>query len=200
MLCKIPPSHWCQTLNLSPTEILAAQVGSWKELLWGAWVSATVLHQDINWAQALLPLELKTTTAHTNTRALLDILPNHLKESWLVEALAVSLSSENANYRLYHVLNYFQFPWSRALSLIFLEKLTASFNSEKLNADIKFLFDNLAYYISPEIIPLFLGQLPSLVEDYIKRTNHSSFNLDKALSCLKFRLALHRSFTIGNTP
>src|SRR5205807_1401456 len=55
MLAAVPPSHWCQELEKSPSEMMPAARGSdWQQAVLIGWTFAAVTHRDADWAEALL--------------------------------------------------------------------------------------------------------------------------------------------------
>lgn len=69
ILSAVPPSIWSYQWDKSPSDLLEiAGNGDWKELLHMSWITATVRHQDPEWAEAILKI-------YPRRGVLLQILP-----------------------------------------------------------------------------------------------------------------------------
>ncbi len=110
MLAAIPPSFWCQAWGKRAAEMLAAAERSEEKAITSAFISATINHKDLDWADAILaggPLR----------PALVGILPPERCEALIVNAIRsdarTMLQDDNA---LVAMLQAYDHPWGDELS------------------------------------------------------------------------------------
>lgn len=119
LLALIPPQRWADHWNLSPAKLidLAADT-EWAELLLTAWAEAAVLHQDIEWAGALLawlyaqPHKKAPNLPVARLAAVLP--PTQLTELVLPLLNATPHFSTDAPWQ--HLLQLVPAPWPEALT------------------------------------------------------------------------------------
>lgn len=129
LLASVPPSFWCSTWKTNPDELIQVVAHSdWQSLLIKGWAIAALRHQNLDWAEAILPTvsQLASVSRLYNYLLLTDeqlitglirVLPRDRREALIGQLLpsnSVALSSKDqGGFRL---LPYYREPWSAEFS------------------------------------------------------------------------------------
>ncbi|GAB4208954.1 MAG: DUF5691 domain-containing protein [Roseiflexaceae bacterium] len=116
MLSVVPPATWSTAWGASPAQVLTAVVNhDWKETLVGGWLSATLTHNDADWAEALLRVA-------TDRADLIDALPPARQEALLIDKLSGNVVPLH-QHPVLALLRRYNRPWSLPLARAFLRAL-----------------------------------------------------------------------------
>lgn len=100
MLALLPPARWAAHLRLSAAELIdITRLSEWAMPLLPGWASAAVLHQDVDWATALLGLHLdppfrikhREVLHQINWQGLARVVPRPQWEQTLLKPLISNL-------------------------------------------------------------------------------------------------------------
>ena len=81
MVARVPPSAWSLAWGLTPGELAETAVKSrWNEAVYPGLVEAAVIHQDLDWLDALLPHRKRAGKAF-DAFTLLNTLPEDRREA-----------------------------------------------------------------------------------------------------------------------
>lgn len=134
LLANVPPSFWCSTWKTNPDQLIqVVNHSDWQSLLITGIAIAALRHQDLDWAEAILPTVSKLAlvsrlynylllTDEQLIAGLIEVLPRDRREALIRQLLpsnSVSVSSKDQGG--FHLLRYYREPWSAEFSQAVLE-------------------------------------------------------------------------------
>ncbi|WP_376796843.1 DUF5691 domain-containing protein [Thermogemmatispora sp.] len=122
LISLVPPNHWEERLQLSPSTIVSLLESDWRETVLAGLRQATLLHGASSWARALLSwADPQTHEPLTGAADLLVCLPKQEAEQFLIEVL---ISSEHPWHQSWGVLlSKLPQPWGASFGNYFLAYL-----------------------------------------------------------------------------
>jgi hypothetical protein len=166
MLSAVPPSHWSQSWNASPSEILHAIQGhEWEEMLRTGWRNAAQSFGDEAWLELLLQ-DMLARGAWNDTEILNHVSPAR-RETFV---LGVLEAQENQVSGLYGLLQVCQGEWSESFGRRIIEALrtqiTQAAQQEKFTYDAHYyglhtLPKQIAPHLPPHLVDEFAAGWPT---------------------------------------
>jgi hypothetical protein len=139
MLGYVPPSLWSREWGMSPEAILGAVgKGDYEQTLIGALQSATQIHRDAAWAEAILTVcgtEPESPFSTSPTRGLMAVMPPEQREAFVLKTFQKSskpLALEKSGLLLLETCNH---PWSDTMSRAVLEGISRSINDNTTHSN-----------------------------------------------------------------
>jgi hypothetical protein len=124
LLALLPPRRWTAHLGLTPPELLAAALASdWALPLLSAWAQSALLHQDTDFAAALLSLWLNERAALEKAHAdrgidwasLAALLSDEARQELVLQPIMERVRRQAPNWT--QDLGFVPAPWPRTFSL-----------------------------------------------------------------------------------
>ncbi|WP_143288261.1 DUF5691 domain-containing protein [Calothrix rhizosoleniae] len=160
MLACVPPSIWNQHWQKSPAELLlAVEASEWNKLLIEGWVKATINHQDVAWAQVLLPVCSSIYYEHFQYREqiitqLLSVFPHNRLNEFILELFAESEKQAfNSQHPVWRLLNHSHHYWDAEISNLVLSKIQENFQEHNWQHDwqLQEQIQHFALYMEPSL-------------------------------------------------
>lgn len=119
MLRLVPPATWSRLWKQGPAELVGiAGKGKWRALLHGGWSEAILLHQDPDWAAALV-----AAVPQWAGLGLMEVLSPEACQALALEKLRASRGPLNDRHPAAPLLECCRQPWSASLTRAVLERL-----------------------------------------------------------------------------
>ncbi len=191
MLGAVPPAWWCQIWKTTPKALLLLGEKTWQSTLAQGWAIATQRHQDIEWADALLTISRSSLTQDDIARLLMVMPPDH-QQAFLLKMLQSKKKPLRSSDPVISLLQQCCYPWSKELSLGFIERLCNTITASQTNYDwqMRSLVEEFACYIQPSLCKVITTRLGSAT----KENYHWNQIVDPLLACLQFRQQMLQGF------
>jgi hypothetical protein len=128
MVAMVPPAMWRAHFNNTPKEMIRLFVRSdWGELLLQAAVEATVLHRDMDWAEALLSFRMESSERQRwqglNVNRLMDDLPDEVFNRVAIKGMRQTEGLLEENSPITYMLKTCACLWEDELTLLVMKNL-----------------------------------------------------------------------------
>ncbi len=190
MVSYVPLDVWSHCWGKQPSEIVQAVIDSeWEKLLLEAWTNAAINHENVPWAEALLPKcsSLYHACFQSQEQLLQGLFSVLSQERANALMLQILLDWEeeplNPQHPAFPLLSQSCHPWSREISNLVLSKIREIIqeNSRQLHWQVRSHLQSFALYMEPSIVDEATANLTSAVTDIWRDT------VDEFLARLQFR-------------
>jgi hypothetical protein len=180
MLRLVPPKVWAEESGWAIGDLIeAAKHSKWKNVLLEGWTQATLLCQDVEWADALI-----TETASDKMQSLFQTLPQARQEAFIIKLLK---ADPDLNYAkpAYTCIACCDKQWGEKLSRAVIDSLVhTAKNSPKNNYWIWTAIGNsIGRHLDPALIPEAVTRLTQATKSMPERQSQ----MEPFLNLIQFR-------------
>ncbi|MBA3531887.1 MAG: hypothetical protein H0T73_08210 [Ardenticatenales bacterium] len=190
ILQVIPPAYWVERWKMAPTVLVGQlemeETREWKELFLEAWSAATLIHEDAEWAEAIL-------TKHPTKTHLLDIMPPAQREAFLLRLLEAAGDTPYRNPAILPLLMQYQRSWSPELTRAVLIGLGKYFSSN--DTSIYWQLHSALKEFARRMAPSFVAEAESILLPEVQKTPAWRRSFDEFLTVLQFRHQMLKEFS-----
>ncbi|MDJ0733103.1 MAG: DUF5691 domain-containing protein [Nostocaceae cyanobacterium] len=193
MLTCVPLTVWNHNWRKKPQEIVQGFIDSeWEKLLLEGWATAAINHQNVPWAEALLPVcsNLDYGCFQSQEQLIQGLFSVLSQESANALMLQILLDWEgeplNSQHPVFPLLSQSRYPWSGEISNLVLLKIREIIqeDNQQLHWQVRSHLQNFALYMEPSIVDEATASLTSVVADIWRDT------VDRFLARLQFRFEM----------
>jgi hypothetical protein len=201
MVAAMPLAVWYEIKEELPSEwIQAAKRSECDRTLIDGWAVAALRQQNIDWAEALLPVHGNfngyLVPQEKLIQGLIGILPPERRDAFFLKLLQSSSAPFDSKHPAFWLLCHYRYPWGAELTRVVMKGVQRYLIDTKnpYEWSLRSALNDFACYLAPSQIPELSASLAAVV---VKESSWASYwaeTIDEFLAVLNFRQEMLKDF------